>query len=152
MFNQKEYRKTYNKKNAEKRNAYSRMYYRLHKNDSEYIQKRRDYWWKNHTPRKLLTEEEKKVRLKQSRQNWKEKNHETILNYNRNHRFRYHWQLISWAKLIKKRDKKCQVCFEPTKHAHHIFYKSKHPELSMNLNNGIGLCEQHHNEIHWGVS
>jgi len=63
--------------------------------------------------------------------------------------FRY--ALHSWSKVIRKRDKKCQLC-GVTKEliAHHILYKSKFPKLSLNINNGITLCKKCHLETHGG--
>lgn len=61
----------------------------------------------------------------------------------------YIFALISWSKTIKKRDKVCQVCGSFDKlNAHHILYKSTYPQLSLNPNNGITLCKQHHYETH----
>jgi len=61
----------------------------------------------------------------------------------------YTYALITWSKLIKFRDKKCQIC--GTIHnlnSHHIFFKKYYPELSLNLNNGTTLCVWCHGELH----
>jgi len=62
----------------------------------------------------------------------------------------YHAALYGWAKTIKKKfENKCQVCFSSKNlHAHHVFPKAKHPQLSLNLNNGVLFCETHHRELH----
>lgn len=57
--------------------------------------------------------------------------------------------LVGWSKSIKKRcNNLCQICGSPADHSHHIIPKSKYPQLSLNLNNGIALCLKHHNEVH----
>jgi len=44
----------------------------------------------------------------------------------------------------------CQICgSKENLKAHHIFYKSKYPKLTLNINNLITLCEYCHNQIHW---
>ena len=57
--------------------------------------------------------------------------------------------LMNWKRTIQKRDKTCQIC-GTTKNlnAHHIFYRKEYPKLALNVNNGILLCRQHHNETH----
>lgn len=55
----------------------------------------------------------------------------------------------TWSESVKERDKGiCQICFNKGNIAHHIFYKSKYPKLSLNLNNGITLCKKCHKEVH----
>lgn len=57
--------------------------------------------------------------------------------------------LRHWSKAVKKRDdNKCQVCGDIAKHSHHLLYRAKNPELSLNINNGLSLCIEHHNEVH----
>ena len=60
------------------------------------------------------------------------------------------YALESWSKTVKKLyGKKCAICGSTEKiHSHHIFEKSKFPELSLNPYNGIPLCVQHHYEVH----
>ena len=62
----------------------------------------------------------------------------------------YNVALFDWARIIKKRDdNRCQICKQTSKlHAHHIFQKSIHPKLSLNINNGITLCQRCHIEQH----
>lgn len=61
------------------------------------------------------------------------------------------YKIIKWAREVKLRDKNhCQICGEPAVDAHHIFPKSKFPELSTIPNNGISLCDKHHKEAHGG--
>jgi len=57
------------------------------------------------------------------------------------------WALVSWSQTIRKRDKFC-FCGKPVTVAHHLIYKINYPQLCLNLNNGIGLCDDHHNETH----
>lgn len=65
----------------------------------------------------------------------------------------YKWALQAWSNVVQKRDgNKCQICDKPAEHSHHIIFKSFYPKLSLNTNNGIALCEPHHNEIHrWRI-
>jgi len=64
--------------------------------------------------------------------------------------YEFVYGINNWSKAIKKRDNEtCQICDKPADHAHHIFEKSKYPGLALNLNNGIALCKEHHNEIHF---
>lgn len=62
----------------------------------------------------------------------------------------YSWALQSWSKTIRKiNGNYCAICGSTHKlNSHHIFYKSQHPELSLNINNGIPLCKEHHLEVH----
>ena len=61
----------------------------------------------------------------------------------------YHAALYLWAKAIKKlANYRCAVCGDKAEHAHHLFHKNEHPELSLNENNGVALCKLHHNELH----
>jgi len=58
--------------------------------------------------------------------------------------------LEGWKQLIRKRDNSiCQICGIKAKIAHHLFHKSKYPGLALNLNNGMILCTEHHDEVHY---
>lgn len=62
----------------------------------------------------------------------------------------FKWALESWSKMIKKLDNyMCKSC-DSTKNlnAHHIMPKNDFPELSLELDNGITLCETCHEEAH----
>lgn len=63
---------------------------------------------------------------------------------------KFKYGLVAWSNTIKKRDTKlCQICGSTKKtHAHHIFEKSKYPQLSLNPNNGVTLCVLHHQQTH----
>jgi len=58
--------------------------------------------------------------------------------------------LRSWSILVKERDKGCVICGIKNENsiAHHILYKSKYPQLALNLNNGMELCRNHSKELH----
>ncbi len=58
--------------------------------------------------------------------------------------------LTAWATQIKERDGWiCQECGSTENlHAHHIKPKVEFPELALDLDNGIALCEQCHDGIH----
>ena len=69
--------------------------------------------------------------------------------YNSKEHPTYMAAFISWSKTIKKRDNnRCQICGEKAEISHHVLFKAKFPELSLNENNGISLCKKHHKEIH----
>lgn len=62
---------------------------------------------------------------------------------------KYSDQLRSWSRIVHTDGMEtCQVCGKPSDQAHHIFEKSKYPDLAFNRNNGIALCEQCHYEVH----
>ena len=55
----------------------------------------------------------------------------------------------SWANSVKKRnDYECVICGGEGKIAHHLFHKSKYPNISLNVENGITLCNSCHGEYH----
>ena len=58
--------------------------------------------------------------------------------------------LLSWSSVIKKLDNfRCKNCGSTHKlNAHHIQPKSEFPELSLDLDNGVTLCEDCHGETH----
>ncbi|MCA9828287.1 MAG: hypothetical protein KC444_07865, partial [Nitrosopumilus sp.] len=63
--------------------------------------------------------------------------------------FAYQHAITAWSASIKKRDSnQCQVCLSQADVSHHILHKSKYPALSLNINNGIALCNPCHNECH----
>jgi 5-methylcytosine-specific restriction endonuclease McrA len=58
-------------------------------------------------------------------------------------------KLIIWKSDIKNRDKSCQICGSSTNLiSHHILHKEYYPKMALNTNNGIVLCNEHHNECH----
>jgi len=57
--------------------------------------------------------------------------------------------LMNWKRTVQKRDKICQVCgTDKNLNAHHILHRKHYPKLALNVNNGIILCNEHHNETH----
>lgn len=62
----------------------------------------------------------------------------------------YQFALMSFNKLVKTiLGNSCVICGSTHKlNIHHIFQKIKYPKLSLNTNNGIPLCKNHHLEIH----
>lgn len=58
-------------------------------------------------------------------------------------------QLKAWSRIIHQDcNETCQVCGDKSTQAHHIFHKSKYPQLAFNRNNGIALCDECHYEVH----
>jgi 5-methylcytosine-specific restriction endonuclease McrA len=67
--------------------------------------------------------------------------------------FDYKMAHLAWAKLVRSRDKTCQVCGNDAKQSHHILHKSKYPKLALVTNNGIALCKECHSEVHgWSIN
>jgi len=61
----------------------------------------------------------------------------------------YKYALSAWSKTVKKLGNGlCTICNNPATVAHHIIHKAKYPSLSLNLNNGIPLCDSCHGESH----
>lgn len=61
----------------------------------------------------------------------------------------YGHALNAWSKTVKKLGNGlCQICPNPATVSHHIIHKSKYPGLSLNVNNGISLCDTCHGESH----
>jgi len=57
--------------------------------------------------------------------------------------------LVEWSKAIRERDKKCLHCgVDQDLHAHHVLPKHSHPDLRLELSNGITLCYRCHKKEH----
>jgi 5-methylcytosine-specific restriction endonuclease McrA len=61
------------------------------------------------------------------------------------------YHLRRWSLLVRLRDDfTCHVCGEEckeTSQAHHIYPKSIYPEKVFDLNNGITVCQAHHQPL-----
>lgn len=138
----------YIKENKEKISIYQVKYYKEHKKerceyDSKYYQEHRDKVIKH---KSKYQKDHPEVYLKSS------KKYLTELGklFNKNS-IEYKYSLINWSKTIKNRDNnECQICgSKEDLNVHHILHKAKYPELSLNINNGITLCQQPcHYEVH----
>jgi len=53
-----------------------------------------------------------------------------------------------WSSFVQQRDNHTCFCGTPATASHHIIHKATYPTLSLNLNNGISLCDRCHNEVH----
>ena len=61
----------------------------------------------------------------------------------------YNYALRDWSKTVRKSQPRCQICGSGENlMVHHILHKSKYPKLSLNITNGVTLCEKHHWEVH----
>lgn len=57
--------------------------------------------------------------------------------------------LQEWAAAVKQRDKACRKCGRSEDlHAHHLMPKSTHPELRLDIENGVTLCYRCHKAEH----
>ncbi len=99
-------------------------------------------------------------RVKKYQEKWRKENPEKLLKNN----FKYLTKfgkvhnfdlfetimaLMTWSKIIHKRDKLCVICgSRENLNAHHILHKKLYPTLAFNTNNGITLCQKHHKEVH----
>lgn len=62
----------------------------------------------------------------------------------------YSFAIQAWARMIKKLDNNmCKNCDSTNNlNAHHLRPKNSFPELSLDLDNGITLCEKCHSKTH----
>lgn len=60
----------------------------------------------------------------------------------------YWSQLYEWRKKVLSLAGIFCWCGEKAIQVHHLFYRCFYPELSLNVNNGMPLCKQHHYEVH----
>jgi len=153
------YDKQYNIKNRDKRSAYRRQYHRENKKHENNRNKQYNLEHKQQLSgyyKQYRIDNKKKI--KAGIKKWEEANPIKVLQkqikyLNKIGRvFNLNWWeftrvLMVWAQTIRKRDKLC-FCGKIAVHSHHIIHKSKYPQLAFNLNNGIALCLQHHNETH----
>ena len=57
--------------------------------------------------------------------------------------------LVEWSRSVRARDGKCMKCGrEEDLHAHHVLPKSTHPELKLDIGNGVTLCYSCHKREH----
>lgn len=60
------------------------------------------------------------------------------------------WAYHLWAALVYKKYRgKCAKCGSTACDPHHIFPKGSYPHLKYDLDNGIMLCRQHHDDYHF---
>ena len=143
---QMEYAKEYRLKNKEKNKEYRNEYESRPK-----VKKHR---------KKYLKEYRSIPENKEHKKEWANNNPQIHLKANIKHlkkyaipfkltHLQYKYALMALSKTVRKlHDNKCQICFEPAIHCHHIFHKKFNPGLSLNINNGISLCKLHHDEVH----
>jgi hypothetical protein len=54
-----------------------------------------------------------------------------------------------FAEKVKRRDGRCLICQSNKQlQAHHLYSKSAYPAFRGHLDNGVTLCEKHHQEFH----
>ncbi|WP_428323643.1 HNH endonuclease [Nitrosopumilus sp.] len=137
------YNKKYNLLNKDRKDYLNRKYHQEHKNE---INERHKNWYRNNKDkRKEYVKNNPEVNLKALRKRLEKLG--KIFNMTS---IEYQYALISWANSIKKLDNNmCKNCdSKENLNAHHIKPKKDFPELSLDLNNGITLCEKCHSEIH----
>jgi 5-methylcytosine-specific restriction endonuclease McrA len=58
---------------------------------------------------------------------------------------------IEWAKKVKERDRfQCQICGATSVYlnSHHLFSYAEYEDLRYDVNNGVTLCQYHHEKFH----
>ena len=148
-----------------------KKYHARKKQDPEYLQKRREAAREyNSRPevkahRKILNAKrrakpEVKQRIAQYNQRWHKENPDKVLENTKRQltklgkQHNINWikcldQLRGWSEIIHKDcNETCQICGDKSDEAHHIFEKSKYPQLAFNRNNGIALCDLCHRQTH----
>lgn len=127
--------KQYRENNKEKRNEYSRNYYQNNRADwHKYKEKNRQY-----------SKEHPEIALKSQIKYMKKLGKSFDMTSTE-----YSYALNAWSKTIKKLDNNmCKNCGSTENlNAHHIMPKGEYPELSLDLDNGVTLCEDCHSEVH----
>lgn len=86
-------------------------------------------------------------KLKKIRNNRKDNETKKALHSKKLKPIDYADELKRWSVSIKKIFPIC-FCGEKSAVSHHILFRCHYPALSLNQNNGIALCHEHHKEIH----
>ena len=144
----KAYSKKWQKANLEKIKARAKKYYEANSEKLKAAGKKY----------RQANSEKIKAKYKKHREENPEKYKKCHLDYNKRRlaKFAYLFNLsktdmklarILWSAQVRQA-KLCAICNLPAVHAHHLLYASKYPSLSLNLNNGIPLCIEHHVEVH----
>lgn len=166
----KDWRKGIGKeKNRISKQKSDNKYHAKMKSDPEYLQKRREYMTKYNAEHRehqkiMMGKHRAKPEIKKKNAEYNKKFHQEnpdlllkntrayLTRFGKFHNMKWieiHDQLRGWSKIIHEDyANKCAVCGKPSKEAHHIFHKSKYPELAFNRNNGIALCTLCHNQAH----
>ena len=116
-------------------------------------------WREKHPDRVKSYRISHKEQILQKDRNWRKNNPEKVLGYQKAYYKRhgqaldmrpdqYDYALLKWSKTVRYNN--VCVCCNTSANliAHHIFYKSNYPLLSLNINNGITLCVDCHGEFH----
>lgn len=170
-----EYKKEWKRKNFDKVKKQKKKddakYHAKMKSEPEYLQKRREAA-REYNNRKEVKDHRRKINAKRRakpevkkanaiyNKKFHQDNPDLVLKNTRKHlekigafhNLKWHQMLDhlrGWSEIIHKDcDETCQICFAPSQQAHHIFHKTKYPQLAFNRNNGIALCTKCHNETH----
>ena len=111
----------------------NKIYRQTHREQRKEYQKK----WDQNNPEKARA----------ARRRWKSKYYAGITP--KQSQWGYKKQLGVWSKKVREiNNNVCVVCPKKSIHAHHIIHKKDYPELSLLINNGVGLCITHHNEVH----
>ena len=142
-----ERKKKYYQKNKKKLKEQGKKFYQknkkeISKNKRIFYQKNRERLSKN---RVIYNRDHPEVGLKSLKKYLKKIG--MIFNKNTNE---YMYALNYWSKTIKKLDNHiCKLCDSKIKlNAHHIMPKNDFPKLSLNIDNGITLCNNCHGKVH----
>lgn len=136
---QKEYQKKWVERNRDKARKYALDYYyrKGYLTNKEKMRERKEYmkqYRKDHPEVELKSKLKRLTKLG------------SIFNMSG---YELKHALMSWSKSVRKRDNnECQICHKTANKSHHIFYQKHYPQLALNINNGITLCDMHHYEVH----
>lgn len=113
---------------------------------------------------RVIWNEENKYKIKKQKKEYHKKNLLKFLGYQKKYiaqqgkdlgmtSSQFGFALRVWSESVKKRDNyTCQICkFKDVQiklNAHHILYKNRHPELALDVNNGVTLCLDCHYYYH----
>ena len=151
---EKEYNKKWCQENKERKKEHNKKYRQENKeyykkwcqeNKEEIKEYNKKYRQENKEYDKKYRQNNPEVSLKSNRKSMTKLGLEFKLPYQE-----YSYALLNWTKSVRKiLGEYCSICgSKDGLNSHHIFPKAIHPKLSLNVNNGIPLCKEHHQEVH----
>lgn len=141
--------KEYREKNKSKKQDYNKKYY--FENHDKINRQNRSRYQKNKEKYSKISKIYQKKWEKTNRDKINKNNLKKIDKLARplnmtSHQYKHCVQ--SWSELVRSKHSTCKICGNKADVSHHIIFKAHQPELSLNLHNGIPLCNSCHYEIH----